>query len=337
MSRSPDQPAIPLSVIFPVQPGNLDSTVPFARLVEKTAAQRLWFGQCFALEAHQLASALAGRGLRIPFGTAVTLMHLRHPREAALLARTVSALSGYTFVAGVGTATPEMVESLRGEAYRSPRYAAIRYVRQMRAAMAADGIDAAAASAVSPVEIGLGVLRPRMARAAATVADVAITLMTPPRYLCEVLMPALAAGARERPSPPRVAAVVPVAVRRDGRDPLRVAAHAVGGKLFAPHYRDMLRRAGVPLDSAGPDRAPAMLIDHGVVVTGTAVEIAAELREYVRAGASEIVLNAGGVAASEGLRAAAVDLLEILAAAGAVPRRRTEATANGPIGPGNES
>ncbi|WP_455353365.1 hypothetical protein [Streptomyces sp. SYSU K217416] len=44
------------------------------------------------------------------------------------------------------------------------------------------------------VELGLGVLRPVLARAAGRVADVAISWMTPSAYLRDVLVPALAKG-----------------------------------------------------------------------------------------------------------------------------------------------
>ncbi|MER6841096.1 LLM class flavin-dependent oxidoreductase [Streptomyces platensis] len=53
------------------------------------------------------------------------------------------------------------------------------------------------------VDIGLGVLRPGMARLAGHIADVAITWLTPAAYLRDTVIPALRAGAESagRPVP----------------------------------------------------------------------------------------------------------------------------------------
>ncbi|WP_308016278.1 hypothetical protein [Nonomuraea aurantiaca] len=128
-----------------------------------------------------------------------------------------------------------------------------------------------------PVEVGLGVLRPGMAGA---VADVAITWMTPSHYLEDTLLPALTAGAEGRPRRPRGATVVHVALAAPGRDPRRLAYRAAAGHLRAPHHTDMLRRAGMLTDPADPRAGAAALVEAGVYVYGTAVEVAQRLRGH---------------------------------------------------------
>jgi hypothetical protein len=71
---------------------------------------------------------------------------------------------------------------------------------------------------VPAIEVGLGVLRPRMARAAAASADLALTWMTPPAYLRRALVPQLTRPGTGRSRPPvRLASVVPFVVDRSGR------------------------------------------------------------------------------------------------------------------------
>jgi hypothetical protein len=151
-----------------------------------------------------------------------------------------------------------------------------------------------------------------MARAAGAAADVAITWMTPPEYVRDVLAPALAQGAADRPKPPRIATVVHVGVARKGRDPWRLALAAAGAHLSAPHYTDMLRRAGIAADPGEPAAGARALVDTGVYAYGSAAELAKCVRGYQDAGVDEVILNAAGVASAEGNDAAVTDLAEIL-------------------------
>lgn len=264
-------------------PFHADQVVPFARAAA-AGGHRLWIGQSLLVESHQMFAYLAGMGIKLPVGLGVTLMPLRHPFEAAAQARSLALLTGCPVVAGYGAATPQLVAALRGRPYRQPADAAAGYAQDVRQALDGGGNLRLPMAPHPPVEVGLGVLRPRMARAAGAVADVAITWLTPPAYVRDVLVPALAAGAAERPKPPRIATIVPVALRKPGRDPRRLALAAAGAHLRGPHYADMLRRAGIPAD-------PAALVDSGLFAYGTADDIATCVRSYHEAGADEVILN----------------------------------------------
>ncbi|WP_018547824.1 LLM class flavin-dependent oxidoreductase [Streptomyces sp. LaPpAH-108] len=314
-----------LSVLFPVSPTEPGAVLDFARLVGSSGARRLWLGQSLTLEPHQVMAYAAGAGVRVAVGTSVTLAPLRHPYEAALQARSVAAMTGQPYVAGYGAGAPVFQSALRGGPYASPRTAMREYLSVVRALLAGERVRFGGdyyslhAGLVGmehpPVEVGAGVLRPAMARTVGGVADVAITWMTPPGYVEKTLLPALAEGAEQagRETVPRVAAVVHVAVEREDRDPGRLALLAASAHLSAPHYTDMLRRAGVPVDPADPAAGARMLVDSGVFVTGTPARIAEALVEYHRAGVDEIVLNAAGVLFGEGHVAALTDLGTVLA------------------------
>ncbi|WP_261718645.1 LLM class flavin-dependent oxidoreductase [Streptomyces sp. FZ201] len=329
------------SVIFPVMPKDPTDAVPFAELVAGGDFARLWQGQSLAIESHQMFAYLAGMGFRFPVGTSVTLMPLRHPMEAAAHARSLARLTGRRMTLGIGPGSPDFVAGLRGEPYESPRAACADYLRQLRGFLGgrrtdgerradderrADGERREEVSGHGSrqsglpdlghpgVEIGLGVLRPALARVAGELADAAITWMTPPAYLARDLVPALHRGARTAGRPvPRLVTVVHVAVARGGRDPRQLAFTAARAHLGAPHYTDMLKRAGLRVHPSQPYLNARALVDSGTFVYGTAREVAAALSEYGRAGVDEVVLNPAGVGLAHGWNAAVEDLAELSA------------------------
>ncbi|NUP15535.1 MAG: LLM class flavin-dependent oxidoreductase [Streptomyces sp.] len=314
------------SVLLPNMPETPDAMRPYAELVRATGARRLWTGQSLKVETHQAFAHLAGAGIQVPVGTSVTLMPLRHPYEAAVQARSLALLTGRPVVAGYGVGATAFVRSLNGQPYPSPRTMAADYLRTVRALLDGKVVDHAGdyhslRGRLIPmehphVEVGVGVLRPNMARTAGGVADVAITWMTPPGYVAQTLLPALEEGAKERDSRCRVATVVHVAVEREGRDPYVLAHTAAAGHLVTDHYTDMLRRAGVPADPADPVAGAAALVDSGTYLFGSADHVAARLGEFRDAGVDEVILNCAGVLFTEGQEAALRDLTEIIEAVG---------------------
>ncbi|MFF4549477.1 LLM class flavin-dependent oxidoreductase [Streptomyces sp. NPDC001435] len=310
-------------------PKDPTDAVPFAELVAGGDLARLWQGQSLTIESHQLFAYLAGMGFRFPVGTSVTLMPLRHPMEAAAHARSLARLTGRRMTLGVGPGSPDFVASLRGEPYESPRAACAGYLRQLRGFLGErpeegePGEEASGGGYAQSglpdlghpgVEIGLGVLRPALARVAGELADAAISWMTPPAYLARDLVPALHRGARAAGRPvPRLVTVVHVAVARSGRDPRQLAFTAARAHLGAPHYTDMLKRAGLRVHPSQPYLNARALVDSGTFVYGTPREVTAALGEYARAGVDEVVLNSAGVGLAHGWNAAVEDLAEISA------------------------
>lgn len=316
-----------ISIMYPTMPSRIESVVPYARLAEHSSGRRLWLGQSLCVETHAVFAALTGRGLDIGFGSDVALMPMRHPLTAAVDARSVAALSGRTYIAGIGPGDTEIQRRMLGSVYERPVSATRHYIRMMRTLLDGGTVEETEGPWATeglrlppmknaPVEIGLGVLREPMARLAGEAADWAITWLTPVDYLSGRLMPAMAFAARaaQRPAP-RVAALVHCAVARPDRDLARVCLSAVQGHLSAPHYTDMLNRAGVPVDRRDPRTGAELLVRHGVMATGTAQDIAAALGAYHAAGVDEVIISVGGVQVAEGTRAALRDLADILQAA----------------------
>lgn len=318
-----------VSIILPVQVSTLGTALPYVRMSEATRTRRLWSGQSLGLETHSVFAALAGTGHDLQFGSSVTLMPLQHPFTAAVTARSISEMSRRPYIAGVGPGAVNMQRVTLGSPYPKQLAAVREYVGIMRTLLQghpahSDGIWPVQGMELAPlpgaaVEIGLGVLRPRMARLAGEIADWAITWLTPVDYIGGELTECLDAGAeRAERNRPRIASVLHCVLDRPGRDTAGAAATAVGAHVSAPHYVDMLRTAGITFGSPDPSSRAQTLCQHGVIAAGTPDDIADEVRRYHAAGVDEVVLNLGGVFMTEGPGSAARDLHCILDAIGDV-------------------
>jgi alkanesulfonate monooxygenase SsuD/methylene tetrahydromethanopterin reductase-like flavin-dependent oxidoreductase (luciferase family) len=315
------------SVFLPFVPHQPEQVLQYAALVEWTNAHRLWQGYSMLVEPSQSFASTAGAGFRVPVGIGVTLMALRHPYEAAHQARSLAMATGQSVVAGFSPGGVSIQRGLLGAPYRSPLTAAREYLGIVRRLLAGENLDVAGEyftcraamgpAFFPPVELGLGVLRPGMAGLAGEVADAAITWLTPAAYLRDAIRPALREGAaRTGRAAPRLTAMVPVALSRPGADPAEVVLASNNQHMQAPHYIDMLRRAGIELTGSDPALDARRMIEGGAFVHGDVEAVLAQLAAYLDAGVDEIVLNLTGTFNLYGAQATMSDLNTILAAVG---------------------
>ncbi|MFF9077682.1 LLM class flavin-dependent oxidoreductase [Streptomyces sp. NPDC014872] len=313
-----------VSVLVPFAPSRAEQVVPFAAFAQWRGAAGLWQGQGLLTEQHQVFAHMCGLGMRLPLGLGVSLMPLRHPVHAALEARSLAAASGHPVTAAFGPGAPAFQKAVLGAAYPSPLTAAREYLGVIRSLLTSGEADLHGTYfsyqgvlprlPAPPVLLGLGVLRPGMARLAGEVADVAVTWLTPPDYLRDVLLPAVREGAEEAGRPmPRIVSIVPTALDRPGRDTAALLAEGSELHLEASHYQDMLARAGVPVRPDRPQDTVRGALDAGALVNGDAERIAGRVAAYHDAGVDEVVLNCTGVAMRWGPRAVLRDLEELFA------------------------
>ncbi|MGJ5755228.1 LLM class flavin-dependent oxidoreductase [Streptomyces puniciscabiei] len=311
------------SILMPFAPPRPEQLLPYAALTQWSGAHRLWQGQAVLNQPHHAFTYAAAAGFRIPVGLGVALMPLQHPYEAALQAHAVAAATGHSVVAGFGPGAAVFQRSMLGRPYRSPLTAAREYLTVVRGLLGGELVEQDGeyfschgklpAVPRPPIEVGLGVLRPGMARLAGEVADVAITWLTPARYLREVIMPALREGAEAAGRPvPRVVSIVPVALAAPDRNPVALAYASNLGHLQLPHYADMLGRSGIQIDTADPQAGAAALVEGGAFLYGGPEQLTDTFAEYREAGVDEIVLNVTGVLGLHGGQAALRELETIL-------------------------
>ena len=312
-----------VSFLFPQQPTDPRGIVPYGRLVRDSPFHALWMGQSLRIESHPALAYLAGTGCRIPVGISVALTALRHPYDAALQARSLAALMEQPVAIGYGAADASFVAAITGAPYAKPAAAVEEYMTVVRALLrggnvrhkgALFDIDYAFSEMEHPpVEIGAGVLRPAMARAAGRAADVAMTWLTPPHYLRDTVVPALGAGAAQagRQRRPRLVAMVPVGFAGPGRNSLLLAQNTVMNHMRKVHYTDMLRRAGLDVDRSDPVAGVREVVEEGIFVYGKPGDVAREIHRYHEAGVDEVVLNVTGVVNLHGDTALLDDLHDL--------------------------
>lgn len=309
----------------PVQPQQM---LPFAALAQWSGARCLWQGEGGASDPLQTFTYAAASGFRTPVGTSVSLMPFGHPLEAALRVRSLAAGTGHPVVAGFGPGAKVLQRNLLGGEYRSQLGAVRDYITIVRALLTDGTADhegefyscraQIAPLPVPPIEIGLGVLRPKMAELAGEIADVAITWLTPAAYVRDTVIPALRKGAEKAGRPvPRVVAIVPVALHAPGRDVTQLALASNSGHMRLPHYIDMLGRSGITVDmKESPEASAKALLAGSAFLYGDEQELMARLAEFTDAGVDEVVLNLTGVAASHGVGVALRETKTLLTAAG---------------------
>ena len=300
---------------------------PYAGLVEWTGVRRLWQGQSLTIEPHQAFSYLAGNGTRIPLGLGVTLMPLRHPFEAAVQAASLARITGQQLTIGYGPGSRNFQSTLLTEPYPSPLTASREYIGIVKGLLAGGIVETdgeyfschgrLVTGPTPRIEVALGVLRPKMAALAGEIADAAITWLTPATYVRDAVLPAIQSGAAARGVQPRLVSMVPVALSRPGRVPAEVALASNEAHLRAPHYLDMLAKAGVAVTRDHcPLEAAKAVVDAGAFLSGNLDQLLTGFKEYEAAGVDELVLNLTGVYLKFGPAKALADLKLLLKAVG---------------------
>jgi 5,10-methylenetetrahydromethanopterin reductase len=311
-----------VSVLFGQQVDRLATMEPYADLCARRE-RRLWMGQSVMLDTHAALAALAGRGYALEVGLGVAVAPLRSSLDAAVQARSLASLMGRPVAAGYGIGSVGMAARFLGGELKAPATYTASYVEQVKEYLRPEEGSLGRLyplERVPEIEVGCGVLRPRMAQRAARVSDFVITWLTPRQYLKDTLFTRLADGAAEAGrKPPRVVSVLHCAVARGNRNPVRLAALGCSAHLAQPHYSDMLVHAGLTMTG---DRASDLreALRSGLFCYGSAEEIAEEVLRYLRDGVDEVVLNVSAIGLEHGEKAAAGDLEEIL---DAVDARRT--------------
>ncbi len=251
----------------------------------------LWVSQIFGVDPVVALAAVgaAGDGLG-ELGTSVVPLAGRHPLALAAQARTAQSALGGRFTLGVGPSHAMVSEGFYGEPFDRPFTRTREFLAALAPLLAGETADVPGELVethgwltidADPVPLLLAALGPRMLDLAGRVADGTTLGSCGPRTIASHIVPVLAAAAADagRP-PPRVHALVQVAVTDD---PGTVHERAVEAEaLYAqlPSYRRVLDLEGVA--------SPADLL-----VAGTVDRIVDGVGAYVDAGVTDLRLAVG--------------------------------------------
>ncbi|TFI20422.1 TIGR03564 family F420-dependent LLM class oxidoreductase [Streptomyces sp. 4R-3d] len=291
----------------------IDATVRLAGEAAAAGLRSAWFGQTFGADSPQLA-AIVGRevpGLQV--GTSAIPVFGRHPLTVASQALTAQAATHGRYHLGVALGSRFLVEGGYGIPFERP-VARLRefltVLRQLTETGAADfegellttrtPIPARVPGADAGVPLLVAAMGPQALRASGELADGILPYLAGPRALSDHIVPAVRAAAKAAGRPaPRIVALVYGVVTDDVDAVRETATEALAFYEQIPSYA----RA---IELSGGTRA----VD--VAVIGDERTVAAEVRRYRDAGATEVVL-AGTEIAGDADRRRTWDLLGQLA------------------------
>lgn len=251
----------------------------------------LWVSQILGVDPVVALAAVAAdvTGLA-EVGTSVVPLAGRHPLALAAQARTAQSALGGRFTLGVGPSHAMVSEGFYGQPYDRPFTRTSEFLAALVPLLRGEAVDVTGSQVeahgwltidAAPVPLLLAALGPRMLALAGRVADGTTVGSCGPRTIAGHIVPPLveAASGAGRP-PPRVQAMVSVAVTDD---PGRVRAEAAASDaLYAalPSYRRVLDLEGV---ATGAD----------LLLAGSVERIVDGLGDYVAAGATELRILIG--------------------------------------------
>lgn len=251
----------------------------------------VWLGQTLSYDATAVASAVGREVPGVVVGTSVVPILARHPLLVASAAKTAQAATGGRFVLGLGAGGVHLKD-----VYGVPYPPAIRHLREYLTALRAllDGEDApfegetlasrpfvptVVAGAEPPVPVLVAAMGPQALRVTGELADGTLPYLAGPRALGEHIVPAITAAAQAAGRPaPRVNATIAAVVTDDVERARATAVEQMAFYESLPSYRRVL-------DLEGAERAA------DVVVIGDEETVAAEVRRYFDAGATEVTLT----------------------------------------------
>lgn len=291
----------------------IDATVTLAQEAAAAGLRSAWFGQTFGADSPQLAAIVGREVPDLQVGTSAIPVFGRHPLIVSSQALTAQAATHGRYHLGLALGTRFLTEGGFGIPFERP-VARLRefltVLRQLTETGSADfegellsahtPMPARVPGADSGVPVLVAAMGPQALRATGELADGILPYLAGPRALAEHIVPTVTAAAEAAGRhAPRIVALVHGVVTDDVDAVRETATDALAFYEQIPSYA----RA---IELSGGERA----VD--VAVIGDERTVAAEVRRYRDAGATEVVF-AGTEIAGDADRRRTWDLLGALA------------------------
>ncbi|MFC8567918.1 LLM class F420-dependent oxidoreductase [Streptomyces sp. NPDC057245] len=278
-------------------PNQVDASVALAREAAAAGLRSAWFGQTFGADSPQLAAIVGREVPGIHVGTSAIPVFGRHPLIVSSQAQTAQAATHGRYHLGLALGTRLLTEGGFGLPFERPVARLREFLTALRQLTrdgsadfrgelltAATPVPARVPGAESGVPLLVAAMGPKALRASSELADGILPYLAGPRALETHIVPALTAAAQAAGRPaPRVVALVHGVVT-DDVDAVR--EKATGQLAF---YEQIPSYARV-VELSGGTRAS------DVAVIGDEKTVAAEVRRYRDAGATEVVFSGTEIA-----------------------------------------
>ncbi len=271
----------------------IDGLVELAREAQNAGVHSAWFGQTFAYDSPALAAIVGREAPGLQVGTAAIPIFGRHPLLISSQAQTAQAATGGRYHLGLALGAPRFVESAFGIPYNRPVALLREFLTALRPLIetgkgdfhgelltAATPLPGSVPGAEPPPPILVAAMGPQALRVSGELADGILPYLAGPRALAEHLVPAVTAAAESAGRPaPRIVAFVPGLVTSDIEAAKQAATEQLAFYDQVPSYRRVI-------ELSGATRAADL------AVIGDEEAVAAGIRRYRDAGATEVVFTA---------------------------------------------
>jgi F420-dependent oxidoreductase-like protein len=269
----------------------VDDVVSQARRAYELGVRQVWLAQQFDHDAIALAGLVGAAVPRLGVGTSVVPINPRHPLIVASLAQTAQAAAHGNFSLGLGLGAHEPERLAFGTAWPNTIGRLREHLQVLRSVFDTGSVDfhgeefsASPAWPVNvaggtPVPVYVAAMGPKALRVTGELADGTLPYLAGPRTISEFIEPTIAKAATEAGRPrPRIIAAVPALVSDDVDAARALAAQQLSFYETIPSYQKVIAREGV---ASAADLA----------AIGPAESVTSQLRRYLDAGATDVVLS----------------------------------------------
>ncbi|MDQ0585735.1 TIGR03564 family F420-dependent LLM class oxidoreductase [Streptomyces rishiriensis] len=271
----------------------IDEWVQLAREAQEAGLHSTWFGQTFGYDSPSLAAIVGREAPGLQVGTAALPVFGRHPLLVNSQAQTAQAATAGRYHLGLALGTKQLTEAGFGIPYERPVALFREFLTALRQLLETGSADfhgelltattplpAAVPGAEPPVPLLAAAMGPQALRVSGELADGILPLLAGPRALADHIVPAVTAAAEAAGRPaPRIVAFVPGVVTADVEAVRETATEALAFYEQFPSYQRVIGLSGA---TRAADLA----------VIGDEETVAAEVRRYREAGATEVVFTA---------------------------------------------
>jgi F420-dependent oxidoreductase-like protein len=270
----------------------VDDVLDKARAAHDAGVSQLWLGQQLDYDAISLAAVIGTAIPTVAVGTSVVPINPRHPLIVAAGAQTAQAATHGKFSLGLGLGVSFLEESVFG----IPTSNSVQRLREFLTVLRAiqedrtvnfhgsqlTAVDPSmlpvALAGATPFPLYVAAMGPRALRVTGELADGTLPANAGPRTIEGFIAPTIAQAAADagRP-PPRINAIVGVAVTGDVDAARAAAATRLAVYDSIPSYQKVFAREGV-----------SSAIDLAVI--GPAEMVSRRLKSYLDAGATDLTL-----------------------------------------------
>jgi len=270
----------------------VDTMIDQAGQAAAAGLSSAWFGQRFDYDSAALAG-LVGRAVPgLDVGTSAIPIFARHPILVASQAQTAQAATHGRYHLGMALGGPAMIEQAFGLRYERPIALLREFLVALRSLLETGGADlhgelltvappqpTALPGAQPPVPVLVAAMGPQSLRVTGELADGTLPYLVGPKTLGDHIVPTITTAAERAGRPaPRIVAYVAGVVTADVEATRGVAAQRMAFYDRVPSYQRVIALEGA-------ERAADL------TVVGDEETVAAAVRRYVDAGATEVVFT----------------------------------------------